>query len=184
MSAIISACGTYRYRLERKLEGRGPTVMFLMVNPSTADAETDDATIRKCAGFANRLSAHYMLVGNKFAYRATDIKALRGVADPVGPDNDKHLDDMLVDAEIVIAAWGSLNKIPETLRSRWKDVVRLADQHKHKLRTIGVCADGHPKHPLMVGYDAPIKVWDVPWFPNRTPITDEELAQDLRGVGG
>ena len=79
-SAIISACKTYRYRLERRF-GDGPTLMFVMVNPSTADAEQDDPTIRKCIGFAERASYGRIIVGNKFAFRATDVRELRGAAD-------------------------------------------------------------------------------------------------------
>ena len=175
MLATISACGKYRYRLERELGQIGPTVMFLMVNPSTADATQDDPTIRKCKGFASKLGGGTLLVGNLFAYRATDVTELRKTRDPVGPDNDKHLREMLYSADIVIAAWGSLNKLPEVLRPRWKDVVRLADERVEltgerrcrSLSCIGVCADKHPKHPLMVGYDTPVTAWTVPWFPNR-----------------
>ena len=72
-SAVISDCGRYRYRLERHgLSGAG-AVAWIMVNPSTADATTDDATIRKVVGFSERMGAGWLIVGNKFAYRATDI---------------------------------------------------------------------------------------------------------------
>lgn len=165
MSAIISECGKYRYRLERG--GAGPTVMFVMVNPSTADAEIDDPTIRKCKGFAARNGFERILVGNLFAYRATDVKELRGVSDPVGPENDEHLRAMFREADIVVAAWGASGKLPEALRARWRQVVHLADRVPHQMKMIGVCADGHPKHPLMVGYDAKIEPWPVPWFAGR-----------------
>ena len=90
MGAVISECGTYRYRLHR---GEGRTLMFLMVNPSTADAEQDDATIRKCLGFAERNGFGRIVVGNLFAYRAKDVNALRKAIDPVDlrmtePDGD------------------------------------------------------------------------------------------------
>lgn len=167
MSAVISECGTFRYRLERDLGQVGRTIMFLMVNPSTADAALDDATIRKCKGFGLRLGAGKLLVGNLFAYRATDVNALRSARDPIGPENDEHLRKMMYEAEDVIAAWGSLNKLPEALRGRWKDVVRIADRAQPCLGCIGICADKHPKHPLMVGYDTSVVMWDAPWFPNR-----------------
>lgn len=172
MSAIISDCGKYRYRLERQLgDEYGPTVGFIMVNPSKADAETDDATIRKCIGFAKTLGASEIIVGNKFAYRATDIKALRSTRDPIGPLNDQHIAQILYDSDIVIVAWGALSKLPGVLRDRWKDVVRLADAVKLQgpvdLMAIGTNADGHPRHPLMTGYDTPIERWTVPWFANR-----------------
>lgn len=165
MGAVISECGTYRYRLDR---GTGRALMFLMVNPSTADAEQDDATIRKCLGFAERNGFARIVVGNLFAYRATDVNELRKVVDPIGPENDQHLTAMLREVDMVIAAWGSLNKLPEALRRRWREVVHLADRVPLQMKMLGCCLDGHPKHPLMVGYYAKIEPWPVPWFPNRS----------------
>ncbi len=84
-----------------------------------------------------------IIVGNLFAFRATDVKALRSANNPVGPENDEHLRAMLREADMVIAAWGSLNKLPEILRPRWRQVVHLADRIPHQMKMIGVCADGH-----------------------------------------
>jgi len=172
MTAIISDCGLYRYRLDRKLsDDHGPTVAFIMVNPSTADATQDDPTIRKCIGFAKLYHAERLVVGNKFAYRATDVKELRKAADPIGPENDKHLHDILYDADLVFVAWGSLAKLPENLRTRWHAVVRIADSIRLTgacdLLALGKCGDGHPRHPLMTGYDTPGLKWPVPWFRHR-----------------
>lgn len=166
MSAIISDCGKYRYRLERGSPA-APAVAFIMVNPSTADAAEDDATIRKCRGFAERAGYEHFIVGNLFAYRATDIKELRTAADPIGPDNDGHLDLILRDAALHVVAWGTLAKLPDTLRKRWVDVVRLADRVGCTLYCIGTNDDKHPRHPLMTGYDMPITEWVAPWFANR-----------------
>jgi hypothetical protein len=165
-TASISNCQQYRYRLGR-IFGDGPELMFVMVNPSTADADVDDQTIKKCIGFAKANGFGSILVGNKFAYRSTDVKKLREVRDPVGPENDEHLRAMMERASKVVVGWGQLAKLPEPLRGRWKEVVRLADAAGHSLHTIGVNADKHPKHPQMTGYDEPISPWTVPWFPNR-----------------
>lgn len=165
-SAVISSCDTYRYRLERRFAD-GPTLMLVMVNPSTADAEIDDQTIKKGVGFSQRHGFGRLLVGNKFAFRATDVKRLRDIQDPIGPENDEHLRAMMQEAERVVAGWGQLAKLPERLRERWKDIVRIADAAGHTLYTIGTNADGHPKHPQMTGYDVPVTEWVVPWFPNR-----------------
>lgn len=178
MSAIISECGLYRYRLDRILrDDHGPTVAFIMVNPSTADASQDDPTIRKCIGFAKAHGAERLVVGNKFAYRATDVKELRKARDPIGPENDKHLRDILYEADIVFVAWGALTKLPEALRGRWKDIVRIADDVRREglcdLLAIGKTGDGHPRHPLMTGYDTPVAKWDVPWFAGRAPVVSQ-----------
>jgi hypothetical protein len=69
--------------------------MCAMVNPSTADAETDDPTIRKVKGFSERAGYGHIIVGNLFAFRATDIKQLRTARDPNGPDNDWHIEQIM-----------------------------------------------------------------------------------------
>jgi hypothetical protein len=85
VSAVISPCGLYRYRLERHgLSGAG-AVAWIMVNPSTADATQDDATIRKVIGFTERMGGGWAIVGNKFAYRATDVRELRRRRRPARP---------------------------------------------------------------------------------------------------
>ncbi|MEQ8772008.1 MAG: DUF1643 domain-containing protein, partial [Erythrobacter sp.] len=112
MTAIISDCGAFRYRLERELSMFGPVGAFIMVNPSTADAENDDQTIRKVVGFASRFGWSRVIVANVFAYRATDIAELARASDPVGPDNSCHLREVMNDADEIVCAWGALAKLP------------------------------------------------------------------------
>lgn len=166
-TAIISPCGAWRYRLERDVAEAGIVIAMLWENPSTADADLDDPTVRKGVGFSKRLGARKMIVGNEYAFRATDVDDLRAAPDPVGPDNDKHLEQIMRDADLHVVGWGARAKLPERLRSRWKEVVRIADRVGCKLHCIGLCSDGHPKHPLMTGYQTPMTLWPVPWFPNR-----------------
>lgn len=161
-SAIISDCGLYRYRLERHgLSGSG-AVAWIMVNPSTADASADDATIRKVVGFSERLGAGWAIVGNKFAYRATDVRELKTARYPVGPENTAHLARIMADAPTVIAAWGPLSKLPKHLRNRWRTVADIAGHVGVKLMCFGVAQDGHPRHPLMLAYDTPLIEWKQP----------------------
>jgi hypothetical protein len=167
MSAIISDCGLFRYRLERELGYSGPTVAILGVNPSTADATINDQTIRKDIGFGERLGWGRIIKGNEFAFRSTDVKGLRTARDPIGPENDAHLDQIMRDADLVIAAWGPLAKLPAALRGRWKDVVRMADRVGRKLHCFGVADDGQPRHTLMLSYATPLTEWQAPWFANR-----------------
>lgn len=159
MSAIISDCGQYRYRLERDGPGTGQTTV-IMVNPSTADAEQDDATIRKLKGFGARHGWGRIVVGNLFAYRSTDVKALATCADPVGPLNDEHLLDMLASANQVVFAWGPASKLPKRLRARWRTVWNMADEIAGRAFSIGKPAkDGHPCHPLMLPYGLELQPW-------------------------
>jgi len=161
-TAIISPCGAYRYRLERHgLSGAG-AIAWIMVNPSTADAKEDDATIRKVVGFTERLGGGWAIVGNKFAYRATDVRELRTAKDPRGPENTTHLSQIMCDAPTVIAAWGPLAKLPKHLRNRWRTVVDLADHLGVQLMCLGTAQDGQPRHPLMLAYDTPLTPWKRP----------------------
>lgn len=158
-SAVISDDGKYRYRLDRGLGRDGKTAAFIMVNPSTADAEVDDATIRKLIGFSQRLGFGRFIVGNKFAYRATDVSELKTAADPVGPANDLYLDQIMEAADIIVAAWGPLAKLPRNRRSRWGFIDQLALAHGKPLHCLGTAQDGHPRHPLMLAYDTPMSQW-------------------------
>ena len=106
-SAVLSDDARYRYRLTRTWPGSGGAVLLVGLNPSTADAHVDDATVRRMVGFARRWGHRELLVGNLYALRATDPRELRQAADPIGPDNVEHLDAMAARAERVVAAWGS-----------------------------------------------------------------------------
>ncbi len=103
-------------------------IAMLWENPSIATGEIDDPTVRKGVGFSRRLGARKMIVGNEHAYRATDIDDLRHARDPIGPDNDKHLEQIMLSAPLVIAAWGPLAKLPPHLRKRWRTVVMMAER--------------------------------------------------------
>lgn len=160
--AIISDCGQYRYRLERHALSGAGAIAWIMVNPSTADATDDDATIRKVIGFSERLGAGWLIVGNKFAYRSKDVTDLRVPTDPKGPENDDHLRQIMQDAGTVIVAWGPLAKLPKELRRRWYTVCRIADEVGRDLMCLGTAQDGHPRHPLMLAYDTPLTKWKRP----------------------
>lgn len=161
-TAIISDCGTYRYRLDRHLGQPGPVVAILGVNSSTADGNIDDPTIRKDMGFGRRLGWSHIIKGNKFAFRSPDVKKLRLQVDPIGPENDAYLEEIMREADIVVAAWGPLAKLPKPLRERWREVVKIADEVGRKLHCWGTALDGHPRHPLMLSYDTPLIEWQVP----------------------
>lgn len=147
-TATFSACRTYRYALTRQWNDR-PLAVFVMLNPSTADAFTEDATIRRCVGFARSWTAGGILVLNLFALRATDPKLLYGHADPVGPDNDDVIATHLAADEPVgpvIAAWG----VHGVLGGRGERVASLLRARGARPLCLGLTKDGHPRHPLYV----------------------------------
>lgn len=160
--ALLSLDNRYRYQLSRTLRTDGRTAMWIGVNPSTADAELDDASIRRLYGFADQLNVGRWLVGNLFAYRATIVKELAVVKDPVGPDCDFHLGQMMKEADLVIAGWGRADKVPPRLRGRWKEIIDLAARHDRQLLCWGLCSDRHPVHPLMIPYTSKLRAWEVP----------------------
>jgi hypothetical protein len=164
MSAIISACGKYRTRLDRWIDGDVDMVRAAIfgVNPSTADATVNDATIRKDMGFARIHRWGRIIKLNKFAYRATDVTELRKAKDPIGPDNDDHIRAALKDADVVVYAWGPLAKLPKHLRHRWVDVHAIVVAAGHTPLCFGVAKDGHPRHTLMIPYSTPLQNWTHP----------------------
>lgn len=162
MSAILSSCGGYRLRLERDLEQPGPTVAIFGVNPSTADATINDQTIRKDMGFGRKLGWGRIIKGNKFAYRATDVRELAKAFDPIGADNDKHIEQIMRDADKHVMAWGPLTKLPKRLRRRWLEVLMIADRVGCPLYCFGTANDGQPRHTLMLAYETPLTVWSRP----------------------
>lgn len=139
--ATFSPCETYRYQLHREWHQGLPTVLFVMLNPSTADANVDDNTIQRCIGYGMQWGYGRLLVGNLFGLRSTDPDNLKTVEDPVGPDNDRHLIEMAGQADLVVAAWG----VDGGLMDRGKEVLSLLDVDWHALT---VTKDGYPGHPL------------------------------------
>jgi len=157
--AELSDDGVYRYKLGRVFDWPGKTALWIGVNPSTADAEIDDQSIRKLYGFAEKLQFRRWLVGNLFAYRATDVTELAKAADPIGRANDAYLAEMVDEADVVVAGWGRIDKIPLRLRDRVDQVANMIMSRGRKLCCWGTCQDGSPRHPLMIPYSTRLEPW-------------------------
>lgn len=161
MSAVISDCGAYRYHLRREISNnpQGASILFIGVNPSTADALQDDATVRKWRGFSERWGFSGFEVVNLFAYRATDVGQLAVCADPIGPDNNDYLQRSIFFADLVVPCWGSRGKLPPSLHPRIEEVKRMLRERATRVSHFGLTASGDPKHPLMLGYDTKLAAW-------------------------
>ena len=156
MSAVISACQTYRYDLRR---GGYDPMPFVMLNPSTADANSDDPTIRRCLGFAKRENKNGIVVRNLYARRTKDpavLFALKKIGhDIVGAENDTWLRLLGEQYPRIVCAWGANAEI-----ERVKEVVAILNQTS-KLVCFGQTKTGQPRHPLYLKADIPLVEFDV-----------------------
>lgn len=149
--AIISDDGKYRYALWRDVpltfESKHPddTVLFVMLNPSTADGNHDDPTLRRCLGFAKRWGYGHLAVANLYAYRATDPTQLFETEEPVGPENDRWIEELAGDATKIIAAWGATAHPEGILRE-----ARVKNLCGKQLHCLALTQHSHPQHPLYV----------------------------------
>lgn len=136
-SAIISSNEKYRYGLLRSWDIHKPYVMFIMLNPSTADGVKDDPTITRCINFAKSWGYGGLWVGNLYAYRATDPKELKNTPDPWGPENFMQLQSMVDRCKIIVCAWGNNKGRPSRIFNKFDNLFYL-----------GLSNNGTPKHPL------------------------------------
>lgn len=157
--AVLSPDGVYRYRLWRRFNAGGiRTVNFIMLNPSTADAEKDDPTLHISQLLAVAWKFDRLIVTNLFAFRSTDPEGLVAAENAFGPDNAEALETAAAESEIIICGWGAFVAkmyIPEKARAV------LAVQ-KDKLNAIAVTKSGHPKHPLYSSKSATYKPFVMP----------------------
>lgn len=141
-SADFSPCRNYRYTLWRWWDESKPYVMFIGLNPSTADEIEDDPTIRRCVNFAKSWGYGGFCMTNLFAIRATKPKTMLAHNQPIGFDNDKWIDSIAKNAGIIIAAWGAhgghINRDKEIM-ARFEN-----------LKCFEILKSGKPKHPLFV----------------------------------
>ncbi len=158
--AVLSEDGRYRYLLSRRW-GDGPTVLFAMLNPSTADADVDDPTIRRCMGFARTWGFHGIYVWNIYAYRATDPNKLDRVLDPVGVGIEVPLCGVLENPACgvarIVAAWGAK---PNRGKYTWRErSVLYGALWERDIHVLGLTKAGHPRHPLYVKGDTEPTLW-------------------------
>ncbi len=139
-TATLSRCRHYRYALWRTWEAGAGTVLFIGLNPSTADEKTDDPTLIRCINFAKSWGYGGVCMANLFAYRATEPADMKAALDPVGPQNNRWLKKLAGEADLIIGAWGNDGSYLE----RAQDViVKLPPLHCLKMNKTG-----HPAHPL------------------------------------
>ena len=151
--ATFSPCRQYRYSLWRIWNGmfsQGYAV-FIGLNPSTADENNDDPTIRRCIGFAKDWGCIGLCMVNLFAFRATSPAVMKAQEDPIGPENDETLDYVASGAGVIVAAWGN----DGAFLDRDKKVKAMFPNLHH----LGLTKKGCPRHPLYL----PKGLKPTPW---------------------
>lgn len=172
--AVFSALEHYRYVLWR-VWGTGPVMVWVMINPSTACALKDDATIRKCCGFARKMLYSGIVVVNLFGFRSRDPQDLLGswngshndrewaprpFAQIHGPDNDACIEAVAkhTGAKRLWCGWGA--SLPELVEPRVRELSPFLSQFS--LLCFGTSKGGAPRHPLMLPYRTPAVAWSLP----------------------
>lgn len=157
MNADISRCTFYRYTLHRQFADGVGRCVFVMLNPSTADAVINDPTIVRCMGFAQSWGFKALTVVNLFAFRATDPVRLRAARDPIGCRNDEAIVNWCAVADKIVCAWGTKGK----LLGRDKQVLELLKFNGFQLHFLQLTKELHPKHPLYVKGDTQSQKWRI-----------------------
>lgn len=154
-NAVISNCGLYRYWLLRVWDDnpRKNFILWVMLNPSTADATQDDPTIRRCVGFSKAWGFDGLLVCNLYAFRATKPAELWKTTDPIGPENDFHLSSGGNCSKKIVIAWGR-----NGASARRAEVLRILRKY-NAVHCLGKTNDGSPRHPLYVKGDTQLQVF-------------------------
>ena len=149
--AIFDPTRRYRYLLRRFVQMRDGRILFVLLNPSTADEAQDDPTIRRCYGFTRSWDLGLLEVVNIFALRSTDPAQLYAPHDAIGRDNDQHIAEAAERADLVVCGWGEHG----AWKSRGKVVLEVISEHTDpaKIRCLDINRSGEPKHPLYVAAD-------------------------------
>lgn len=146
--ADFSPCGRYRYRLWRIWDRSKPLCVFLMLNPSKADAQHNDPTVERCERRAREWGYGGLVVINLFAFRATDPAVMLTYPEPIGPENDAAIRTAAQEAGLLVLAWGNEG----AHRDRSAEVRKLLFAAGVKAHSLKVNGSGEPAHPLYLSY--------------------------------
>lgn len=155
---VIGADGKFRFDVLRQWEGPGPLALWVMLNPSTADADNDDPTLRRVIRFTQDALPHCagVVVCNLYALRATKPKHLLDAQNAEGwPNNIQMIGHYMRSADVaeVVFGWGSWLTPKRPLRTPVEDMA--AELGRFPL-CLGKTVNGNPKHPLFVAANTPL----------------------------
>lgn len=153
--AVISDCGRYRYLLRRTWDHAKPRALYVMLNPSTANAEVDDATIRSCIRLAKGMGYGSFEVVNLYALRATNPATLLSDLTPTGPCNREIVANAIARCDIVICAWGA----HQMAAARSRKMVEQIRAQRPAAYCFGTTKSSAPKHPLYIKSGTPLEIY-------------------------
>lgn len=160
-SVIFSGDRKYRYLLTRRLTHQcmrpRRTILWVMLNPSSADNFTDDNTVKQISAFSLLWSFDDLAVCNLFGLISTDPKGLYEHEDPVGSENDKLLVQEAYHAHRVVCAWGAHG----VFQKRDRAVYTLLQQFEITPSVLGLTKDGCPRHPLRLSRSTKLTDWEM-----------------------
>ena len=155
--AVLSGCKKYRYLLRRTWDHSLQRSLFIMLNPSTADHEIDDATIRSCMRLARSWSHGSIEVVNLYGFRATDPKELATAKEPIGPQNDGVALAAINRCDVAICAWGAHEMARRRARTMWE----MIKSNRPQAFCLGMTKSGAPKHPLYIKTGTPLVAYQA-----------------------
>ncbi|PLS24837.1 DUF1643 domain-containing protein [Bifidobacterium imperatoris] len=150
-SANISEDKKYRYELSRTWDDALPSIAFILLNPSTADADIDDRTVEHCVEYARRWGYGTVSMYNLYAYRTTYPEELEAQGFPVGPQNDEILKSVAATGVRIIVAWGN-----NARAERIDEVMAIIGR---PVECLGINKNGSPKHPARLPYNLQPQAW-------------------------
>lgn len=147
--AIFSSCLRYRHLLWRK--GYNPLV-FVMLNPSIANAHENDHTLRSCLRIAKHNRFDGVVVANLHDLISTDAKVIKTHTNTTSILANHYIEEAAHIGSFVVCAWGNGGVIR-----------RRGEYVRHMLRGMGVqmkCFNitklDQPEHPLYQRTDVPL----------------------------
>lgn len=146
----------YRYLLWRNWDTTRPCLLWVLLNPSVADGQTDDPTLRRCMCFSDKWGYGGLEIVNLFAFRTPHPDVLSIAVNPIGDENDRYVREAAERASEIVVAWGAWNaKGP--YRHRDQDVLNLLGHPEKQLSCLGTTKNGSPRHPLYLACDTPLQ---------------------------
>ena len=149
MNAIFDETGVYRYNLIREWDSSLPRVLYIMLNPSTANHEKEDQTSRQCLYFSKKFGFGSLEVVNLFSIISTDPTKIKHILDPIGKENDTYILEAAKRANKIIVAWGGEHFI----NKRNQEIASMLISRGYKLYCLDVTKSGHPRHPSRMNHN-------------------------------